>query len=163
MKTGVAAFVIYYAKAERRDEQSYVVENVSQCAASGGSRCSSVRGAQITIENPRNLPLKEERVTLLYTVVCQEVATAFHIRDYKTLEVPLTLILGEGRERYTFDHRDGSGTTYLQKWDETRLASVAVMIAFHHVLSDERFRRVVMKTLKRFESVSPVTVTQAKK
>jgi len=59
--------------------------------------CGQAGGAQVTIENPKNLPVREEQVTLLYTMICQEVAKTYHIHDYRKLEHPLTLVLGEDR------------------------------------------------------------------
>jgi hypothetical protein len=124
--------------------------------------CGWARGGQVTIENPKNLPIDAARVNLLYIMVCQEVAETFHIRDYKRLEYPLTLVLGEERERYVIDHSTGEGTIYLQQWDESRFTGSAVMVAFHQALSTEQFRLLVAKTLKRFWNASPVTVAEAK-
>ncbi len=56
--------------------------------------------AQVRIENPKKLPVKDEEVNLLYTMVCEQVAQDFHVRNYKNLEVPQTLVLGEEAERY---------------------------------------------------------------
>jgi hypothetical protein len=124
--------------------------------------CGKTRGAQVTIENPKNLPIKEEEVNLLYTMVCQQVAENFQVRDYKRLESPLTVVLGEDREGYWIDHLNGAATIHLQKWDEARFASAAVMIAVDHLLSNDQFREVVVKTLKRFWNTSPVTVSEAR-
>jgi hypothetical protein len=125
--------------------------------------CGLARGAQVKIVNPKNLPVDEERVNLLYPMACQEVAESLRVRDAKMLEYPLTLVLGEQVERYTIDHTTGEGTIYLQQWDETSFASSAVMLAVHHVLTDQQFRMVVMKTLKRFRNTVPVTVAEARK
>jgi hypothetical protein len=112
----------------------------------------------VTIENPKNLTIKEEEVTLLYTMVCQQVADNFQVRDYKKLEYPLTVVLGEEQEGYSVDHAKGTATIHLQKWDEARFASTAAMIAVDHLLSNDQFHEVVMKSLKRFWSTNPVTV-----
>jgi len=120
-------------------------------------------GAQLTIENPKNLPVDETQVQLLYTMICQEVAEAFHVDNYKNLQYPPTLVLGEEYERYLIDHKTGAGTIYLEKWDEAHFAAPAAMLALHHVLSDEQFRAVVMKSLKRFSNTRPITVADAKR
>ena len=125
--------------------------------------CELAQGAQVKIVNAKNLPVNEERVNLLYTMACQEVAESLHVRDAKMLQYPLTLVLGEQVERYTIDHATGEGTIYLQQWDEASFASSAVMLAVHHVLPDDQFRVLVMKTLKRFWNTSPVTVAEARK
>ena len=122
----------------------------------------SLRAGEVTIENPKGLPVKQEEVSLLYTLVCQQVAESFHVKNYKDIEVPLTLVLGEERERYLIDHLTGAVTIYLQQWNETRFAAAAVMIAFHHVLTNDQFQVVVTKALKRFSKIAPETVTTLK-
>jgi hypothetical protein len=125
-----------------------------------GTRAQS---SQLTIENPKNLPVDEVQVKLLYTMICQEVAEALHVRDYKNLQYPLTLILGEEYERYLVDHKTGAGTIYLEKWDEVHFAASAAMLALHHALSDEQFSAVVTRSLRRFSSTRPISVADAKK
>jgi hypothetical protein len=122
----------------------------------------SLRAGKVTIENPKGLPVKQEEVTLLYTLVCQEVAESYHVKNYKDIEAPLTLVLGEERERYLIDHLTGADTIYLQQWNESHFAAAAVMIAFHHVLSNDRFQVVATKALKRFSKIEPETVTTAR-
>ena len=124
--------------------------------------CSWARGAEVTIENPQTLPVNRGQVSLLYTMICQEVGDTYRIRDYQKLEYRLTLVLGEEHEHYVIDHPPGTATIYLQKWDETRFASAAAMLALHHLLSGEQFRDVVMKALKRYRIARPITVNEAK-
>jgi hypothetical protein len=124
--------------------------------------CGWVRAAQVTIENPKRLPVKEEEVNLLYTMVCQQVAQDFHVRNYKNLESPLTLVLGEDRERYAIDHLTGAGTIYLHQWDEVHFASAAIMIAFHHVLSNDQFQEEGKNVLRRFSKIVPETISAAR-
>jgi len=121
-----------------------------------------VLAAQVTIENPKKLPVKEEEVNLLYTMVCQQVAQDFHVRNYKNLESPLTLVLGEDRERYVIDHLTGAGTIYLHQWDEAHFASAAIMIAFHHVLSNDQFQEEGKNVLRRFSKIVPETISAAR-
>jgi hypothetical protein len=117
--------------------------------------------AQVTIENPRNLPVDETRVNLLYTMASEEVARMFHVHDPKQLRPPLKLILGQGEELYTIDSR--TGTIYLKDWNEAHFVGSVVMLAVHHLLSGEQFRVLVDRTLKRFSDVNPITVAEAKK
>jgi hypothetical protein len=111
-------------------------------------------GDVVTIENPKGFP-----VNLLYTMTCREIAEAYHVRNYKDLQVPMTLVLGGDDERYVIDHLTGAGTIYLKQWIEQNFVAAAVMIAFHRVLSDERFKSEVTKILMRFERVKPQSVT----
>lgn len=120
-----------------------------------GSAC----GAAVTIENPKDLPVDPGQVNLLYAMTCQEIAEGYHVRNYKDLQVSLTLVLGEDDERYVIDHFTGAGTVYLKQWSEQNFVAAAVMIAFHRVLSNDRFKSEVTKILTRFERVKPQTVT----
>lgn len=123
--------------------------------------CGQAWPAEVTIENPKNLPVREEQVTLLYNMICQEVAKTYHIHDYRKLERPLTLVLGEDRERYASD-AEGIGTIYLRKWDEARFAACAAKLAVNGVLSHEQFSVVVLKTLQRYRNVKPITASEAR-
>jgi hypothetical protein len=124
--------------------------------------CGWAGAAQVTIENPEKVPVKQEEVNLLYSMVCQQVAQDFHVHHYKNLEAPLKLVLGEDRERYVIDHLTGAGTIYLQQWDEAHFASAAVMIAFHHVLTNDQFRVEVKNVLTRFAKTVPETLSAAR-
>ena len=64
-------------------------------------------GAVVTIENPKGLPVDEGEVNLLYTMTCREIAEAYHVRNYKDLQVPVTLVLGGDDERYVIDQVEG--------------------------------------------------------
>ena len=116
----------------------------------------------VTIENPKSLPVDDGQVNLLYTMTCEEIADAYHVRNYKDLQVPLTLVLGEDDERYVIDHMTGAGTIYLKQWNEQNFVAAAVLIAFHRVLTKERFNLEVIKILTRFERVKPQTVMALK-
>jgi hypothetical protein len=116
-------------------------------------------GGAVTIENPKSLPVNVGQVNVLYTMTCQEVAEAYHIPNYQDLEVPLTLVLGEDDERYVVDHLTGAGTVYLRHWTEQNFVAAAVMIAFHRVLSADRFNLEVARILTRFERIKPQSVT----
>ena len=116
----------------------------------------------VTIENPKSLPVDDGQVNLLYTMTCEEIADTYHVRNYKDLQVPLTLVLGEDDERYVIDHMTGAGTIYLKQWNEQNFVAAAVLIAFHRVLTKERFNLEVIKILTRFERVKPQTVMALK-
>ena len=120
--------------------------------------CGRAYAAEVTIDNPKHLPVKEAEVELLYTIVCQEIAETYHVRDYRNLQVPVILVLGADDERYTIDHPTERVTIYLREWNEQRFAAAAVMVAFYRVLSTDQFRLEVTKILARFESVIPQPV-----
>src|ERR1700687_5490964 len=58
--------------------------------------------AQITVKNPRHLPLPDYKLQTLYRIACQQVAEEFHISDPAKLDFPLTVVLGEP-SHYTSD------------------------------------------------------------
>lgn len=120
-------------------------------------------GADVTIENPKGLPVDASQVNFLYTITCQEIAEVYHVRNYKDLQVSLTLVLGEDDERYVIDHLTGAGTVYLREWIEQNFVAAAVMIAFHRVLSNDGFNSEVAKILTRFAKVKPQTATALKR
>ncbi len=125
--------------------------------------CCGARAVTVTIENPGNLPVSQEQVSALYTIVCQEVAKGLHIHDFREIETPLTLILGEEPERYTSDNVTGKAAIYLKEWDESRFAISAAMILYHQRLSSSRqFRVVIIKTLGRFRTMRPITLSEVK-
>ena len=51
----------------------------------------------------------EREVGTLYRTACQQVAQT-RIQNYKRLDFPLALVLGEAQERYAIDRRTGSAT-----------------------------------------------------
>jgi hypothetical protein len=119
-------------------------------------------GASVTIENPKSPPVDDGQMNLLCTMTCQEIAGAYHVRDYKNLQVPLTLVLGEDDDRYVIDHLNGAGTIYLRQWSEQSFVAAAVMIAFHRVHTKERYNSEVIKILTRLNRVKPQTVMALK-
>jgi len=135
--------------------RSWLLAALLLCLFSSKPAC----GAAVTIENPKGLPVDGTQVNLLYTMTCQEIADAYHVRNYRDVQVPVTLVLGEDDERYVIDHLTGAGTIYLRQWIEQNFVAAAVMIAFHRVLANDRFQSEVTKILARFERIKPQTVT----
>ena len=121
--------------------------------------CGRAYAAEVTIDNPKHLPVKEAEVELLYTIVCQQIAETYHVRDYRELQEPVLLVLGAEDERYTIDHSPLHVTIYLREWNEARFAAAAVMVAFYRVLSTDQFKLEVTRILTRFESIKPQPVS----
>jgi hypothetical protein len=116
---------------------------------------SSAALAQITVKNPANVPVPDNKPLVLFREACRVVAEEFHVPEPAELDFPLILVLGEPF-RYTADDENQVYTIYLDHWDDTLFASSAVMLASHRVVTRERYRRMVVETVRRANRVSPV-------
>ena len=65
------------------------------------------------------------------------------------------MVLGEPF-RYTADDENQVYIIYLDHWDDTLFASSAVMLASHHVVTRERYKKMVVETVRRANRVSSV-------
>src|SRR5215469_14116095 len=115
----------------------------------------SVGTAQVTIENPRNLAVPEQRVQVLHRVISRVVAEEFHIRGSE-VEGTVTLWLGEERERTVVDERSGTFNIYLKRWDEVEFAISDTELAIQRMLSRDRFERIAREVIRRVDKTAPV-------
>jgi hypothetical protein len=111
--------------------------------------------AQITIKNPDNLSVPDNKPQVLLRMACRVVAEEFHIHDPAKLDFPLILVLGEPF-RYTADDDNHLYTIYLDRWDDIRFTAYAVMLASHLVVVRGCYKKMVVETLRRASRVSPV-------
>jgi hypothetical protein len=116
---------------------------------------SSASSAQITVRNPNNLALPDQKPQVLLRMACRVVADEFHVHDAAKLDFPLILVLGEPFH-YTADDENQLYTIYLDRWDDTRFVSSAVMLASHRVVTKDQYRRMVVEILRRASQVSPI-------
>ena len=115
----------------------------------------SVSTAQVTIKNPRNLDVPEQRVEMLHRIICRVVAEEFHISG-KEVEGPVTLFLGEEREHTVVDESNGSYDIYLHRWDEAGFAISDTELSVQRILSRDRFRRIAREVIRRVNKAGPV-------
>lgn len=123
--------------------------------------CSTVL-AQITVKNPDNLSVPDNKPLVLLRMACQVVAEEFHVHDPAKLDFPLILVLGEPF-RYTADDDNNMYTIYLDRWDDIRFTAYAVMLASHLVVVRGRYKKMVVETLRRASRVSPVQADALRK
>jgi hypothetical protein len=117
--------------------------------------CGSTAQAQITVKNPSHLPVPDAKPLVLFREACQVVGEEFHVHDPAQLDFPLIVVLGQPF-RYTADDENQVYIIYLDHWDDTLFASSAVMLAAHHVVTRERYRKMVLETVRRANRVSTV-------
>jgi hypothetical protein len=131
---------------------------VSCLALLGGSATL----AQVTVKNPKHLSVPEDRPQILFRMACQRVAEEFHVVDPAKLQFPVTVVLGEA-SRYTADEDTQAYTIYVERWDDARFVSSAVMLAAHRVVTRERYKRIVLEVLRRANEVMPVQAADLQK
>src|SRR5271156_730211 len=118
--------------------------------------------AQITIKNPKHLPVPENKPEMLFRLACQQVAEEFHIVDPAKLQFPVTVVLGEA-SRYTADEDTQTYTIYMERWDDVRFVSSVVMLAAHRVVTRERYKKMVLEALRRANEILPVQAAELQK
>jgi hypothetical protein len=123
---------------------------------------SSATFAQITVKNPKHLPLPDYKLQALYRIACQQVAAEFHIVDPARLDFPLTVVLGEA-PHYTSDDDKQLYVIYLDRWDDVRFTSSVVLLAAHRVVTRERYKKMVLETLRRANEIMPVQAAELQK
>lgn len=119
----------------------------------------SVSTGQVTIKNPRNLHVPEQRVQMLHRIICRVVAEEFHIAE-REAEGPVTLLLGEEHERTVVDERNGRFHIYLHRWDEAEFAISDTELAVQRMLSRHRFERIAREVIRRVNKIAPVVVPE---
>jgi hypothetical protein len=91
----------------------------------------------------------------MFRTACLVVAEEFHVVDPAKFEFPLTLVLGQPF-RYTADDQNQVYTIYLEHWDDTLFTSSAVMLASHRVVTNDRYKKMIVEALRRASRVTPV-------
>jgi hypothetical protein len=118
----------------------------------------SPAAAQVTISNPQHLQVPEDKVQILFRTACQVVAEEFHVHR-SALEFPLTLVLGDSKERFTEDEEHQAYTIYLHHWDEARFAVSALRLANLRLVPPSLRNRMALEILKRSNQIAPVPVS----
>jgi hypothetical protein len=119
--------------------------------------CLGANG-QLRIQAPKGTAVPQQKAVLLFNVACQVVAKEFRLRDSSGVEVPVTLVLGEGRDGVVGDEARQVFTIYMSRWDETLFATSVSRIALQHLLSGDRKAGIVREILRRAHLASPVSV-----
>jgi hypothetical protein len=113
---------------------------------------NSLAFAQLTIDNPKNLAVPEEKARVLLRLASRAVAMEFHSGDSKG-ESDFRLVLGEKDERYGIDENSGVSTLYLHQWNETKFAIAAIKLAVQKSIDRNREQRMISDILLRSEQI----------
>ena len=113
---------------------------------------------QVRIQACPGIAVPEQKVTVLFNVVCRVVAEEFHLGDVSELHVPVTLVVGTQQEGVVGDETSQVFTIYMQRWDESLFAASASRIALQHLLSCERKAHIVGESLRRANLVLPISL-----
>jgi hypothetical protein len=112
--------------------------------------------AQLTIINPKNLDLPQDRARVLLIEASRVVANEFHVRNSSDVGYPLLLVLGEKDEGYGIDS-EGRVTLYLQVWSETKFVDAATRLAIQSLANRKRLQRLAKEVLQRSDRIVPVS------
>ena len=130
---------------------------IGRYIALGAALAVSTAGlGQVTVQ-PKGLAVPESKVNVLYGTTFRVVAEEFRLRDASEIRVPVTLVLGEGRDGVVGDESNQVFTIYMSRWDEAMFATAVSRIALQHLLSQDRKARIVRESLRRAHLVAPVS------
>lgn len=118
--------------------------------------------AQVKIENPKHLPVPEEKAQVIFSAACRVVAEQFHV-PHSHLAFPVVLVLGEQSQRYTADEETGTYTVYLRQWDPVQFADSAMRLAVQRLVPRQLRNRMLTAILDRSREIAPISVEEVRK
>lgn len=116
------------------------------------------RADVLTIVNSANKDVPKDRAKVLLLTTCRVVAQEFH-RKPEDVELHMTLIVGEGSERYAIDP-GGRMTLYLQNWDEVKFVDGVITGAMQRLTPLSTRRQMLSEILRRTDRIAPVSASQ---
>lgn len=119
--------------------------------------------AQLTIVNPKQLEVPEEKGKVLLSTACRVVAEEFHVSDPSALRFSLVLVLGEKEEHYTVDEKRLEYKLYMKEWDETKFAGLAMRLCVQQFPTHQQEARLLKEILRRSEEISPVPANKLRR
>ena len=108
--------------------------------------------AQVTIINPHQLEVPEQRVQAIFQATREVVAREFQ-KSEKEIDFALVLVLGDPYEQYTADEKRHLYTLYLHRWDEVKFATSALRLAIQHMVSHRQRDQLVREILDRSKRI----------
>ena len=127
-----------------------------------GARSSREGNANmLTIVNPNQLDIPDERARVLLLTTCRLVAEEFHQKP-KHIEITMTLILGAQDERYSVDKK-GRLTMYLARWDEGKFVNGVITSAIQWMASLQTRNQMLTEILRRTDQIVPVSANQLRR
>ena len=98
---------------------------------------ASPSAAQLTIVNPKQLEVPEEKGSVLLSTACQLVAQEFRVSDPSGLRFSL--------------------------WDETKFAALAIRLCVQRLPTHEQEARLLKEILRRSDKISPVPANELRR
>ncbi len=119
--------------------------------------------AQLTIVNPKQLEVPQEKANVLLSTACRVVAQEFHVSDPSALRFSLVLVVGETQEHYTVDEKKLEFKLYMKEWDETKFAALATRLCMQQLPTHEQEARLLKEILRRSDKISPVSANRLRR
>lgn len=131
----------------------------SAVSGQDGTRSSREGKADmLTIVNPNQLDIPDERARVLLLTTCRLVAEEFHQKP-KHVEITMTLVLGAGDERYSIDKK-GLLTMYLERWDEGKFVDGVITSAIQWMAPLPMRNQMLTEIVRRTDLIVPVSAKQ---
>lgn len=115
----------------------------------------------LTIVNPNQLDIPDERARVLLRTTCRLVAEEFHQKP-KRGEITMTLVLGVPDERYSID-KNGHLTMYLARWNEGKFVNGVITSAIQWMASLHMRNQMLTEILRRTDQIVPVSANQLRR
>ncbi len=118
---------------------------------------------QVTIQNPKKLPVPEARVNVIYDVVRQLVFEAVKPAGGKPVSLRLTLSLAVRPEfGYLTNEEQRSAEVFLTEWDEAQFSYAVMALALQQTLPAKRRSEILQEAQRRVDLLAPVDVNELK-
>ena len=101
---------------------------------------ASLSEAQLSVMNPKQLEVPQERANVLLSTACQVVAQEFKVSDPSALRFSLVLVLEEKEEHYTVDEKKLEYKLFMKEWDETKFAALVMRLCVQRLRRTSRRR-----------------------
>ena len=133
-------------------------------AARGQDRAQPSREGKpnlLTIVNPNQLDIPDERARVLLRTTCQLVAEEFHQKP-KHVEITMTLVLGDPDERYSINKK-GQLTMYLGRWNEGKFVNGVITSAIQWMASLPMRNQMLTEIVRRTDQIVPVSANRLRR
>ena len=133
-------------------------------AARGQDRAQPSREGKpnlLTIVNPNQLDIPDERARVLLRTTCRLVAEEFHQKP-KHVKITMTLVLGDPDERYSINKK-GQLTMYLVRWNEGKFVNGAIISAIQWMASLQMRNQMLTEIVRRTDQIVPVSANQLRR
>ena len=112
----------------------------------------------LTIVNPSQIDIPEERAKVLLLTTCRVVAEEFH-RNPEDVAMMMTLVLGERDEHYSIDKQERM-TMYLERWDEAKFVNGVITSVIQRMAPLHLRNQMFTDILRRTDQIAPVSAKQ---